>query len=196
MSLIYNPTLPNPPDDPADDVSGMQTNAGSINTIWGIDHVSFAGPVAGTHKQVQFSLNNVPSLPTTFPTLFTNIVNAVPQLFFYSGNASQTSSQYQRGVGSFSTGGSTFLFGGIILKWGQCNVSGAQDISFATECGSAFPNNGFVTIAQPINSNGAGVANDYNYVYNVTASSFACRAVQRTSLTTNSDRIFFIAIGN
>ena len=55
MTWPYNPSLPNPPDDPADDVAGMQTNASSIASLINIDHVPFNTAGGGQHKQVTFN---------------------------------------------------------------------------------------------------------------------------------------------
>jgi hypothetical protein len=49
MTIPYSSTIPNPPNDPADDVSTMQTNAGSIATIIAVDHVGFNVGGGGQH---------------------------------------------------------------------------------------------------------------------------------------------------
>jgi hypothetical protein len=82
--------------------------------------------------QVTFDSNNPPSVPTTPPVLFTNPVAGLSQLFFYSGDAAHSSSQY-----AASANGSTFLLGGIILKWGSQSCGRTTPITFV----SPFPNN-------------------------------------------------------
>ncbi len=57
MSFNYNPSIPNPPDDPADDVYTMQTNAQSISDLIKVDHVGFNNTNAGNHNQVTFISN-------------------------------------------------------------------------------------------------------------------------------------------
>jgi hypothetical protein len=133
-AFTYTPNLPNPPDNPSNDVSNMQQNANSINGIIAVDHVGFntTGPAAtggGQHLQVTFNGNNVPTTPTVPPVLFANSVGSFPQLFFYSGT---TFNQYLNGAN-----GSTYLLGGIILKWGQVSaISNGATVNFV----NAFPN--------------------------------------------------------
>lgn len=146
MTIPYNVNLPNPPDDPADDVPGMQVNTGSIATFAAVDHVGFNTPGGGLHQQVTFYKDNIPALPTpTDPSgnrqgiLFSNNVGAgtVNQLFYYAGTAAQSSAQYVPN----GTNGSTFLLGGIILKWGTISfTTSSQLVTFA---GGGFINNLF-----------------------------------------------------
>lgn len=135
MSLyIYNAGVPNADNDPSVDQPDMLINAQSIAGIIGEDHVTFNNALGGTHKQVRFSSNNVPALPTVYPTLFTQVPGggAKAELFFYSGSAAQSSSQYQ-----LATNGSTVLMGGVIMKWGQVPLSpDGSTINFV----NAFPN--------------------------------------------------------
>lgn len=141
MTWPYNPSIPNPPNDPADDVSGMQTNASSIASLIAIDHVPFNVAGGGQHEQVTFNANNVPTPPVSPPVLFTNTVAGLPQLFFYSGDAAHSSNQYVA-----SGNGSTMLLGGIILKWGAATITSGNssvNVTFA----SAFPNTAFVVNA-------------------------------------------------
>jgi hypothetical protein len=110
----------------------MLQNFASTQGILAVDHVTFNNETGGQHKQVTFTSSNVPTVPTTPPVLFTmpNIPSGIEQLFFYSGSNTQSSTQYVN-----ATQGSTFLLGGIILKWGNLAVTGSP-VTFA----SAFPN--------------------------------------------------------
>lgn len=197
MSLTYTPNLPNPPDDPADDVSGMQTNAGSINTIWAVDHYSFAGPIAGAHKKIRFPSPNVPTFPLDYPSLFTNtqdglgnnLPNLVPELFFYSGDASQSQNNYVS-----ANQGSTFLFGGIILKWGQFTTSQTIPATFSQNFVTPFATNCLCVVLTPINTN----AGNSTYKLN----SFSPSSFSMTILTSTAGSgahnfaYTYIAIGN
>ncbi len=92
--------VPNPPNNPSVDVPDMLTNAQSIQSIIGTDHVSFntTGPVGspqgigGQHLRVSFNGKNTPPGGTTptdpFSTLYTNSGNAstVSQLFYNNQN--------------------------------------------------------------------------------------------------------------
>ena len=91
MTIAYNSSIPNPPNDPADDVSIMQSNAAAISSIIAIDHVGFNVAGSGQHNQVTFNANNVPSVPTSPPVLFTNTMSGTHQLYFNSGNAAHSS---------------------------------------------------------------------------------------------------------
>jgi hypothetical protein len=152
MTFSYNANLPNPPDDPGDDVAGMQTNTVSIGGLIAVDHVGFNLAGGGQHTQITFNANNVPTPPVSPPILFTNVPTAYggtpsyPELFFYSGNSTQSSSQYVIPPSMGGTG-SVLLMGGIILKWGTVNylmAGGAQSFNFTP----AFPNAAFAVIVQ------------------------------------------------
>ena len=67
----YYPTIPNPPDNPSFDVTLMQTNSGSINSIINVDHITFGKAQGGTtgqsdgqHKQVTFFSKTTQGTPT------------------------------------------------------------------------------------------------------------------------------------
>ena len=133
-SFTYITGVPAADNDPSVDQPNMVTNTNSIPGLIAIDHVSFNASNGGTHLQVTFSSDNVPTLPATPPVLFTNTVNGLPELFFYSGDATHSSNQYVQ-----AAQGSTMLLGGIILKWGTSAglVADNTTITFPV----AFPNN-------------------------------------------------------
>lgn len=188
MTISYSTTTPNPPNDPADDVAIMQSNAAAISQALAIDHVGFNVSGSGQHNRVTFNANNVPVPPTSPPILFTNTVAGLPQLFFYSGNAAHSSNQYVS-----SASGSSLLMGGMIIKWGSATSNGGPNaVTFA----SAFPNNCFSVIAQPINAGAATIANDYVYVSGQSTAGFNATGSRRTTLTAASVNFFYIAIGN
>jgi hypothetical protein len=116
----------------------MQINSGSIAGLVSTDHVGFNVAGGGQHKQVTFNSNNVPGIfPVTPPVLFTQIPTglALPELFYYSGDAAHSSNQYV--VTSTSTNGSAMMLGGIIIKWGSiASINNGHDLTFV----SPFPN--------------------------------------------------------
>lgn len=189
MTWPYNPAIPNPPNDPADDVPGMQINASSIASLIDIDHVGFNVAGGGQHEQVTFNSNNVPSVfPVSPPIEFTNAITGGNNgLFFYSGSAVQSANQY------VATGnGSTMLLGGIILKWGQASANGIQTITFPV----AFPNNCFTVLVTATGGGGPTVDNGYVYINSSTATNFIAEGVRRITLAATGVTFNYIAIGN
>lgn len=177
--FTYSPTIPNPPDDPADDVSQMQTNSASIFGLIAIDHVGFNLTNGGQHQQVTFNSNNVPAVPTIPPVLFTQLVNGLAQPFFYSGTASQGQNQY---VNS-SSSGSTFLLGGMILKWGVVTVSAPFNVNGITVTfASPFNNNCFFVSATIADGGTGTTANSMAYARAQTLTDFNLLITLRTSL--------------
>ena len=77
--IKYNRNIPNPPNNPSQDVPLMKVNTNAIDTILAIDHVSFNSQDGGTHKQVTFSSENT-------PPNFTD-----PQSALYTGTGSASS---------------------------------------------------------------------------------------------------------
>jgi hypothetical protein len=198
-SIPYNLGIPNAPDNPSTDQPNMKLNNDNIATYVAVDHVGFnagSGATSGHHLQVTFDSNNVPSVPTSPPVLFTNTVSGLPQLFFYSGSSAKGSTQYyiaSAGGGAGQVESSTFLLGGLVLKTGSVTISGGPSpVNFVV----AFPNSCLSVIAQPINSTGPTSANDYVYVSgSPTASSFNATATRRITTASNTVNFFYIAIG-
>ena len=67
--FIYNKNIPNPPDNPAFDVTLMQENSQSINDLIAIEHQGFntTTNVGGRHTTVTFAGGSQPT-PTLAPT--------------------------------------------------------------------------------------------------------------------------------
>lgn len=161
----YNNGIPAANNNPSSDQPGMLINCQSIQNLIGVDHITFQANNGGQHKQITFNVDSgagypyVPIVPTSPPVLFTQTVNALPELFYYSGDAAHSSDQYVA-----AETGSTFLFGGIILKWGVFNAATSpQTINYA----SNFPNNGFNAVLTPRSSSLTGYS-----VQSTSASSF------------------------
>jgi hypothetical protein len=190
MTLTYTTNIPNPPNDPADDVSIMQTNTNSIASFVAVDHIAFGvgSSVNGQHKQVTFATNNVPVVPTSPPVLFTNTVGSLPQLLFYSGNATQSSSQYVLRTSP----GSTFLFGGMIIKWGTYTIL-AGNPNQAVNFTSAFPTAVVSIVITCTAFNGGNVPGDL--LVNYTSASASGFTGQRINAPATSANYNYIAIG-
>ena len=151
-TFSYNTGVPAANNNPSVDQPEIQTNTASINSLVGIDHVSFNAAGGGRHNQVTFNSNNPASLPANPPVLFTNIQdgngnnlpNALSQLFYYTGTAAQSQLQYF--LNSANTAyGSVMLMGGLILKFG--NVTGITQSGTVATFGQPFPTVCFGTVA-------------------------------------------------
>jgi len=190
MTFPYSPAIPNPPNDPADDVSIMQTNAESISSILAVDHVGFNLSAGGQHKQITFNSNNPPAPPVSPPVLFTNnqdgagnnLPGSLAELFFYSGSAAHSANQYN----VTGTNGSVLLPMGIILKWGSATFVGSQSPSVTFT--NAFPNNCFGVQLSLLN---AGGTQTQNRLSTVTTSGFTASVNASGSSTW-----YWLAIGN
>lgn len=204
MGIPYDPTKPAANDKPANDQAPMQQNFASIKTLIDVDHVDFSNGGYGKHQQVTFNVNNVPTPPVSPPVLFTNTVAGLPQLFYYSGSAAKSSTQYyisSAGTGIGQVESSTFLLGGLVIKTGVVQITnttgGPGGIPKPVNFVVAFPNACLTVTAQPINSGIPSVANDYVYVSGVgSAATFNATATQRVTLQGNTVTFYYTAIGN
>jgi len=191
MTISYNNGIPAANNNPSVDQPNLRTNTDAVDTILQRDHISFNTAFGGTHKQVTFASNNVPSVPTSPPVLFTNNVTlsgTLPQLFYYSGDATHGSSQYT--VNNIV--GSTFLFGGMILKWGTTNVAAGStsNVFFPVP----FPNNCYAVSAS-VSTTSQAPSNTENYT--IQPFNFSIGGFQ--ILKSNSTKILsisYVAIGN
>lgn len=190
MGIGYNLNIPAASHSPSTDQPNMLTNNNNIATYVAVDHVPFNTSGSGQHEQVTFNANNVPSIPTSPPVLFTNIQDgagnnlpgSIPEIFYYSGSAAQGKNNYVS-----AQNGSTFLFGGIIAKWGL--VTGAAN-NTTVSFGVPFPNNCFVTLVS------GGLASGTQPTINInTASETVNGFVLKISGTTPVN-VFYLSIGN
>lgn len=144
-NFTFDTTIPATNDNPSDDQPDMQINNASIASIIAINHVGFNLENGGQHTAIQFNIDNdyTPTGTVSPPQLFITFGVPVPQLRYYSGTPGESSDQYVTTIGP-PTSGSTFLFNGIILKWGTTVVvASGSIITFASD----FPNNCFTVIA-------------------------------------------------
>jgi hypothetical protein len=182
MGIFYDPTKPAANDKPANDQSPMQMNFASIKTLIDVDHVDFNNAQYGQHNQVTFAANNVPTVPTTPPVLFTNNVLGLAQLFYYTGDVPNGAQQYVSGAN-----GSTMAFGGIIIKWGlQMNAANNTTVNFVSD----FPNDCFaVTVS-------GGLATGTQPTININTASEGPSGFTLKITGTTPVNVFYIAIGN
>lgn len=129
--------------------------SGLSNTIQPnhVDLINTGGLVPGKHVFVQMPVQTpgAANLPAALEGgLITQTVASGSELFF-AHDAIATWMQMTGPVftaqGALGKGGTTMLFGGIILKWGAVeNAIQGPPYSFATQTGSDFPNNVWVMI--------------------------------------------------
>lgn len=128
MSFPYTTGLPNPPNDPSNDVGGMQQNTNTINSWTAVDHVGFNNSAGGQHKQITFNNTAAPSSPTDpLSYLFTSLVSSHPQLFFLNSiNTYQLTNLALTSLSNFSGNqkGLTTPWG-LILNWGDVQGFGS-----------------------------------------------------------------------
>lgn len=143
------------------------------------NHIDVNSAGAGKHIFVQMPVQTAgtANLPTALEGgLITKTAAGASELFFVRDAVAtyfQMTGPVFTGQGGLAKGGTTMLFGGIILKWGQTATNGTK--LFATECGSAFPNNCFIVLSE-------------GSVTSITTTSF--------DLSGATPPVTFIAIGN
>jgi hypothetical protein len=201
---VYNQNLPNPPDDPGDDVGGMQVNSQSIYAYTAVDHVPFQSTNNGCHNQVTFAQNQ------SAPALLTGQVGDI----FANNPSGQSWPFWQNALGAFQmlgassagTNGYTTLPGGIIVQWGIVNGphsgnvfdSGDQgivtfamaNIAFPTACFGVLTNGLYNSNAEDEPSSAATISYDQ---YTLSKLQFNWTFASNSAKYT---RFFWVAIGN
>ena len=186
MGIAYNPNIPSTNDDPADDQPQMLTNFASINTWTNVDHLPFANPNYGRHKQVNIPtpLGSDPVIGGTTGVVYTKTIAAATQLFFE--NAS-TVTQLTGFISSIATPGYTTLPGGLIIQWGSKTASISGAISYPL----AYPNNSFLVLATVRSTS----ANIFISTFNTAGSTGAALTQFNYILSASSD-FSWIGLGN
>ena len=191
MNLTYFSNLPNPPDDPADDVGGMQINSASINSWVGIDHLGFGTNIGGYHNLLHLVDQKTSPDPSSPIGKFYNQTpnGGTDTILFYksAGGVLTQLSGIQPDLADFN--GYVWI-NGILLQWGFVNGthSGGNHTFNPGDTGTVtfntpFPNKIFnVTTSINFNSNTAKapstgsaviIALDY---FNTTTTGFAWQA--------------------
>lgn len=136
MTFPIDTTIPNAPNDPADDQPKMKSNFSNISSFVSVDHIAPGLTNNGKHKQVQLKAGAPTAFISGFGNLYSNTANTASQLFFSpdnSGNAYQLTRSNSTNFGTFSTYGTfgtvtanysingfwTFLPGGLIMATGN-----------------------------------------------------------------------------
>lgn len=186
--MSFNPGIPQSSDIPAQSQAQLLTNFQQTNSVFGINHVEFNNATVanrGKHKYVSMiEQGSDPATAANEVALYSKDVSAVSQLFLRreaSGAVIQMSGQNP----TVAQSGSTFLPGGVVMKWGFTGVINDNDVvTFA----SAFPTNCWnvqLTIIDPNAT--ARILNVKTASLNTT--SFAVK-------TNGAISCFYMAIGN
>ncbi len=185
-NFTYNNNVPNPPNDPGDDVQAMNQNTQSLSGIIAQDHVAFNTANGGYHKvihQPNQTINGqsawVPSnagiiaaiqatkisgVQQTFPLLYTPDTTGGQQdtqLFSMTGKGGVSQL-----TGNLATSDGWCWLGGVLLQWGSITgLSNAwpitpTDLNFKDRVVGAipFPNNCFVVLTTFIGPTSASSA--------------------------------------
>jgi hypothetical protein len=87
MSFPYTVGVPNPPNDPSEDVSAMQTNTNSINSWADIDHIGFNNALGGQHLKVTLPANATVVTPSGLGSVISStpgLANAAASELIYT----------------------------------------------------------------------------------------------------------------
>jgi hypothetical protein len=147
--MSYFPNIPAATDDPSVSQSAIQTNFGTINTAFALNHVALgSGGSQGKHNFVEMPVQG--ATPTTIVgegTLYTLSATGSQLNYVADNNATDlyrmtraihasyplfgVNTNNYNGVGANFTGGWTFLPGGILLQYGKVLVtSSTQAVAF------------------------------------------------------------------
>jgi len=149
----YNNNIPFSTNNPSNDQPLMETNTNSINSIIGVDHFSFQNNNGGTHQQVQLLESGAGNgalpaglQPGNFETIYSSLTNGNGELWFTRRQAAGIQLTGP-GIPVQGNNGSTFLPGGIALKWGNLNPQNTKTVTFPVPFNAIY--NISLTLAAP-----------------------------------------------
>lgn len=194
MSYPIDGTIPNAPNNPADDQPLMKDNFANIKSFLTVDHIAPGAAKNGYHNVVRFSQNQAP------PALATAVGTAVGA-FFANLATGQSWPFWENALGSFqllgpsnftATNGSVTLSSGLIIKFGK--VTNPNSTTGTVSYTTAFPSatlGVYMTLARNAASSDS-IWIDKTGTTN--SAGFAWRS--STSLSSATDYFFWLAIGN
>lgn len=193
--MTFNAAIPQATDLISNSQSQIQTNFSQSNTAFGIDHTAFdVVSNQGKHKKSTYVEQGAdPATLADEMALYSKDLAGVTTLYLRKEN-NGTVVQISGQDPTSATSGSSFLPGGIVIKWGTFSIggSGTATPTFAT----AFPNNCFVVVPAVIDSGSPTVADSAVYAYNYTVNGFSATGTKRVSRTALALTASYIAIGN
>ncbi len=130
----YNNNVPNPPDDPGDDVGDMNQNTKSIQNLIITDHIDFNTAGSGAHNRSQYKvINRAANLPplnligSGYATMYSNTNGSIQEELFFTRGGSAVAIQLTTGGsgGPAISGdrGWTFLAGNLVMNFGKADFS-------------------------------------------------------------------------
>ncbi len=138
--ITYNLNIPSAENSPSVDQPNMKINTNAVNSLMNVDHYGFKIADGGFHKKSTYPiLASDPGSPLTSLVQYTKTEAGSTELFIQRDSIA-TPIQLTAGLITAAANGSTFLAGGIILKWGTVALAGA---SGGVVFGTAFPANIF-----------------------------------------------------
>lgn len=146
--------------------------------------------------------NRTPIAPPDDPAAIANAFllyckdDALGNAELFGINESSNVVQFTKGASSPGSSGTTFIPGGVILKWGQASANGNTTITWASLGLSNFPTACWMVFAQPQNAGLPTSDGGYVYTANQTVAQFDALAVRRTTLASTAVTFKFLAIGN
>jgi hypothetical protein len=154
----YNLGIPNPPNNPSNDVPLMQINTNSISSLISVDHVGFKTNGSGIHRQVTLLNEAAPGLGDGNGVFYANSLN---------GNSWPI---WQNALGSFAlmsqassavANGFVSLPSGILMQWGTISPVVGQTLT-AVNFNIPFPTACFIVL---VTEKRTGTPNNVDTVY-------------------------------
>lgn len=152
--MTFQPNIPLATDLISVSQTDIKNNFSAIGTTFDVNHVDFNASGAGKHKFAEFpNQGSDPVGAGNEMTLFSKLIAGASQLFYKRNNA-VTSFQLTGADPLAAANGSTFLPGGLILKWGTYTLAAGTNSTPVVFAGGAFPTNCFsLTITGNITNN-------------------------------------------
>ena len=147
--MAYNPSIPAPSDKLTVSQGQIQNNFAALDTIFSQNHFAYTAPTsAGKHKYVEIVEGTaggvVPvGLVAGEETLYASVIAGNGEIFYARGAAATGIQLTGPGTPVATSAGTTFLAGGLILKWGTATSVGSANPNSSVTFPIAFPNNCF-----------------------------------------------------
>lgn len=189
----YIPNLPTPNQTIAASQPLINRNFTVLETAFTVDHTPLENTTyQGEHNKVTLTTRTAPTFVVDPPAspdgpiLYSKVAsNALNEMFFESTGGTIVQMSNLANPVTVASGGSTFLPGGLILKWGSVTGKPAgTPFTFNAISGSNFPNSCF-SMTLGIFNNGS-----------TTASFTALGKTGATIFSSNVNAVYYMAIGN